>query len=81
MVAFSKFEDTNQALEAAAAMCEGKLDGGLKKFLKKSIVKKELTDQLGVIDAKLGSLIKSKLEIDCTCIFIFAQVLMLSVPP
>jgi nucleolar protein 58 len=66
-VAFSKFEDTNQALEAAAAMCEGKLDSGLKKFLKKSIVKKELTDQLGVIDAKLGSLIKSKLEIDCAC--------------
>ncbi len=66
-MAFSKFEDTNQALEAAAAMCEGKLDSGLKKFLKKSIVKKELTDQLGVIDAKLGSLIKSKLEIDCAC--------------
>jgi nucleolar protein 58 len=65
LVAFSKFEDTNEALEAAAAMCEGKLDKGLKSFLKKAIVKKELTDQLGVIDAKLGNLIKTKLEIDC----------------
>ena len=46
-------------------MCEGKLDKGLKSFLKKSIVKKELTDQLGVIDAKLGNLIKEKLDIPC----------------
>ena len=41
------------------------IPGGLKKFLKKSIVKKELSDQLGVIDAKLGNLIKTKLDIEC----------------
>ena len=46
-------------------MAEGTLDSGLKKFLKKAIVKKELTDSLGVIDAKLGNLIKTKLEIEC----------------
>ena len=65
LISFKKFDDTNEALDAATALCEGTLDKNLKKFLKKSIIKKELTDQLGVIDAKLGNLIKSKLEIDC----------------
>ena len=37
----------------------------MKKFLKKNIVKKELTDELAVADAKLGGIIKDKLEIAC----------------
>ena len=41
--AFNKFEDTTEALASATAMVESKLDGGLKKFLKKYIVKKGLT--------------------------------------
>lgn len=40
--AFSKFEDTNKALAAAAAICDGKLDKGLKKFLKATCVDKKL---------------------------------------
>ena len=37
----------------------------LKKFLTKNIVKKELKDKLAVADAKLGGIIKEKLEIKC----------------
>ena len=39
-----------QALSAAAAMVESKLSTELKSFIKKNIVKKELTDELGVAD-------------------------------
>eukprot|EP00457_Paulinella_chromatophora_P005099 gb/GEZN01005113.1/.p1 GENE.gb/GEZN01005113.1/~~gb/GEZN01005113.1/.p1 ORF type:complete len:530 (-),score=124.94 gb/GEZN01005113.1/:228-1817(-) len=63
--AFSKFEDTSKALAAAAAICEGTLDKGLKKFLKKSIVDKGLKGKLAVADAKLGGTIKEKLGIQC----------------
>lgn len=41
------------------------MGSSLKKFLKKQIVKKELTDELGVADTKLGGLIKEKLDIPC----------------
>jgi nucleolar protein 58 len=34
---FSKFEDTDAAVAAATAICDGKLDKNLKKFLKKSV--------------------------------------------
>lgn len=79
-----------QAVSAAAAMVEGSLEDNLSKFLKKNIVKKELTDdvraacavlsicflcvhairdcavlQLGVLDSKLGGLIKESLGIPC----------------
>eukprot|EP00163_Fabomonas_tropica_P026757 TRINITY_DN502_c0_g5_i1.p1 TRINITY_DN502_c0_g5~~TRINITY_DN502_c0_g5_i1.p1 ORF type:complete len:509 (-),score=209.35 TRINITY_DN502_c0_g5_i1:213-1739(-) len=62
---FSKFEDTTEALEALSALEEGKLPDQLKKFLKKQIVKKELQDELAVQDAKLGNIIKKKLDIPC----------------
>eukprot|EP00455_Lapot_gusevi_P026184 TRINITY_DN2764_c0_g2_i9.p2 TRINITY_DN2764_c0_g2~~TRINITY_DN2764_c0_g2_i9.p2 ORF type:complete len:476 (-),score=194.61 TRINITY_DN2764_c0_g2_i9:196-1623(-) len=65
LTAFSKFDGTEEAVAAAASLCENKLDKGLKKFLKKNIVSKELSDELGVIDAKLGGLIKDKLGISC----------------
>jgi len=54
-----------QALAAASALVESKLSKSLKKFLSKQIVKKELTDELGVADTKLGGLIKDKLDISC----------------
>lgn len=63
--AFKKFEDTTQALAAAAAICEGTLDKGLKKFLKKNIVTPGLKDKLAVIDTKLGAAIKEGLSIKC----------------
>lgn len=52
-----------QALAAATALVESKLSSDLKKFLKKNIVKKELTDELAVADSKLGGIIKEKLDI------------------
>jgi hypothetical protein len=48
--AFYKFANTTEALSAAAAMVESKLSSELKSFIKKNIVKKELTDELGVAD-------------------------------
>merc|ERR1711935_624673 len=56
---FSKFIDQEDALAAATAMIEGKLD----KLLKKNIVDKGLTDDLIVSDVKVGGLIKEKLGI------------------
>ena len=50
---FSKFTDQADALAAATAMVEGKLDKNLKKFLKKNIVDKELNDELIVSDSKV----------------------------
>eukprot|EP00320_Phaeocystis_rex_P003126 CAMPEP_0119066422 /NCGR_PEP_ID=MMETSP1178-20130426/8970_1 /TAXON_ID=33656 /ORGANISM="unid sp, Strain CCMP2000" /LENGTH=513 /DNA_ID=CAMNT_0007048021 /DNA_START=82 /DNA_END=1623 /DNA_ORIENTATION=+ len=63
--AFHKFEDTAEAVQSATALVEGKLSSGMKKFLKKSIVSKELQDTLAVADAKLGGAIKEKLNIPC----------------
>eukprot|EP00808_Paulinella_micropora_P010553 g46100.t1 len=64
--AFSKFEDTSKALAAAAAICDGTLDKGLKKFLKKTVVDKgDLKAELAVCDVKLGGAIKEKLGIQC----------------
>lgn len=62
---FHKFKDTAKALAAAAAICEGSLDKGLKKFLSKSIVDKKLSAKLAVGDVKLGGFIKESLGIKC----------------
>ncbi|PRW56410.1 putative nucleolar 5-2 [Chlorella sorokiniana] len=59
--AFSKFENTAEALQAAASLVDSKLSKGLKKFLKKHAE----GDTLAVLDAKLGSVIKEKLGINC----------------
>ena len=63
--AFHKFEDTTAAVAAVTALIEGKLDKSLKSFLKKNIIKKNLIEELGVSDPKLGASIKSKLDISC----------------
>ena len=59
--AFSKFENTTEALAGAAALTDSKLSKGLKKFLKKNAA----ADELAVLDAKLGGIIKEKLGIQC----------------
>jgi nucleolar protein 58 len=59
--AFGKFDNTTEALEAAASLVDSKLSKGLKKFLKKHAE----GETLGVVDAKLGSIIKEKLGIPC----------------
>ena len=58
---FEKFKDTTDALASAAALIEGKMSKGLKKVLKKV----DVQEKLAVADAKLGSCIKKKFEIDC----------------
>jgi len=64
---FSKFADQADALAAATAMVEGKLDKSLKKFLKKNIIDKDLKDELIVSDSKLAGIVKDKLDIQCLC--------------
>lgn len=61
--AFSKFEDTDAAVAAASAICDGKLDKALTKFLKKSVDTEK--DKLAVIDKALGGMIKDKCGIKC----------------
>ncbi|KAJ8410124.1 hypothetical protein AAFF_G00211650, partial [Aldrovandia affinis] len=61
---FEKFQDTTEALAAATAMVEGKIGKSLKKVLKK-VVAKEAHEQLAISDAKLGGVIKDKLNLSC----------------
>ncbi|NXH90673.1 NOP58 protein, partial [Edolisoma coerulescens] len=61
---FEKFQDTTEALAASTALVEGKLSKNLKKILKK-IVAKDAHEQLAVADAKLGGVIKEKLNLSC----------------
>lgn len=57
---FSKFVDMTEALSAATAAVEGKMNKGLKKILKK-VFSSDVQEQLAVADAKLGSVIKVSL--------------------
>lgn len=60
--AFSKFENTAQALEEASNLVEGSLSKDLKKFLKKKIGEgEEVKEKLAVSDPKLASSIAKKL--------------------
>merc|ERR1712183_149946 len=61
---FQKFEDTTEALASATALVEGKMSKSLKKMLKK-IEAEDAHEKLAVADAKLGSVIKDKLEMNC----------------
>ncbi|KAK9680078.1 Nucleolar protein 58, partial [Basidiobolus ranarum] len=62
--AFQKFENTIEALSAATAIVEGKLDKTLKKFLSDEISEKEMKkESLIVADSKLGGSISKKLGI------------------
>ena len=58
---FCKFDTTTDALAAATALVDSKMSKSLKKFLKKHAD----GDSLGVVDAKLGAVIKEKLGIAC----------------
>ena len=61
---FQKFEDTTEALASATALVEGKMSKTLKKLLKK-IVAEDAHEKLAVADAKLGNVIKDKMELAC----------------
>eukprot|EP01010_Urceolus_cornutus_P003670 NODE_527_length_1572_cov_282.619829_g400_i0.p1 GENE.NODE_527_length_1572_cov_282.619829_g400_i0~~NODE_527_length_1572_cov_282.619829_g400_i0.p1 ORF type:complete len:480 (-),score=171.87 NODE_527_length_1572_cov_282.619829_g400_i0:131-1519(-) len=59
------FKNSSEAVEATTALMNSELHSSLKKFLKKSIEGAQLEEQLAVQDAKLGGLIKKKLNIPC----------------
>nr|AAH77204.1 MGC78950 protein [Xenopus laevis] len=61
---FEKFQDTTEALAASTALVEGKIGKNLKKVLRK-IAAKEAHEQLAIADAKLGGVIKDKVNISC----------------
>lgn len=61
---FEKFADTTEALAATTAVVEGKLSKTLKKLIKKE-VDKNLHEQLLVADAKLGTAIREKFDLQC----------------
>jgi len=63
---FEKFADTADALSSATAIIEGKVNDTLESFISKSIIARELDEQLAVADKKLGSAIKEKFpNLDC----------------
>ncbi|GFZ02832.1 NOP56-like pre RNA processing ribonucleoprotein [Actinidia rufa] len=59
--AFSKFENTSEALSAATLLIDSKPSKGLRKFLRAHCD----GESLAVADSKLGNAIKEKLKIDC----------------
>ncbi|KAL8210431.1 hypothetical protein R6Q57_004868 [Mikania cordata] len=59
--AFSKFENTSEALSAATLLLDSKPSKGLRKFLRAHCD----GESLAVADSKLGNVIKEKLQIDC----------------
>ena len=63
MKAFSKFENTAEALEAATSIIEGDLGKDLKKVFEKNVGKEGSEEVLAVGDAKLGGAIAKKLGI------------------
>ncbi|ORZ22217.1 hypothetical protein BCR42DRAFT_344890 [Absidia repens] len=62
--AFTKFENTTDALSAVTGLVEGKVPKNLKKFLESEISEKEMKkEKLIVSDPKLGSAVNKKLGI------------------
>ncbi|CAN6469374.1 unnamed protein product [Victoria cruziana] len=59
--AFQKFENVPDALSSATLLVDSKPSKALRKFLRANCV----GEQLAVADAKLGGIIKEKLEIEC----------------
>jgi nucleolar protein 58 len=72
---FSNFEDTVQGLQAATALQDGSVSDPLQAFLKKSIVKAGIKEQLGVAELRLGGAIKKALGIECRADALTAELL------
>ncbi|XP_075240829.1 nucleolar protein 58-like isoform X2 [Convolutriloba macropyga] len=60
---FEKFKDATDALSATASALEFKVPKRLKKVLKQ--ISSEAHEELGVVDAKLGNIIKEKHGVNC----------------
>jgi len=65
MKAFLRFKSTADALETTTQVINGELSKPVKKFLKKNFVDLGLTEELAVLDSKLGRAIKEQLDIVC----------------
>lgn len=63
--AFQKFKDTKDAMKSVEKLIKGEMSKGLKKFLQKNIVQKEIEEVLMISDKKLGKSIQEKLGIEC----------------
>eukprot|EP00744_Colponema_vietnamica_P001329 GILI01002217.1.p1 GENE.GILI01002217.1~~GILI01002217.1.p1 ORF type:complete len:431 (+),score=180.98 GILI01002217.1:66-1358(+) len=63
--AMLRFKSTAHALENTTQIVNGELSKPLRKFLKKNYVDAELSDELAVMDSKLGRVIKDELSIPC----------------
>jgi nucleolar protein 58 len=63
--AFKKFKNTKEALKSTLKIINAKLPKSLKKFIKKNIVSKQLTDSLALSDKRLCQLVKDKFSIKC----------------
>jgi len=64
--AFRKFKDTKEALVATDKLVNGLMPKILEKFLKKNIISQEVQETLVTSDKKLGNLIKTELNIECS---------------
>ncbi|KAL7753068.1 Nucleolar protein 58 [Sorochytrium milnesiophthora] len=64
LTAFSKFDNTADALSAATAIVEGKVSKSLKQFLQTEIVDKAAKDALVIADTKLAASVSKKLGIN-----------------
>ncbi|XP_062084575.1 probable nucleolar protein 5-2 [Humulus lupulus] len=61
LLAFSKYENTSEALESTTLLVDSKPSKGLRKFLRAHCK----GETLAVADSKLGNIIKEKLQVDC----------------
>lgn len=66
MKALLHFKSTADALETTTQLVNGELSKPVRKFLKKNMVEKDITEELTVADAKLAKAIKEALAISCT---------------
>ena len=65
LAAFRPFKDAKEALQAGMTMVNADVSNMLKKFLKKNLVDKSISDDLAVVDKKLGKAIKDSMSIPC----------------
>ncbi|SBS82706.1 nucleolar protein 5, putative [Plasmodium ovale] len=66
LYSFSKFKKFQNAFDEVNKLMDSKLGKGLKKFIKKNIVKPKLNETLALCDKTLGGLIKKKYNINVT---------------
>ena len=64
LLSFRKFKDSAQAVASLTDIQEGNLPDDLRKFLKKNIISKEITETLLCYESKIANAIKTTLGIE-----------------